>query len=184
MQAWLEVATDARLLRGNTYFTRTVTRRCPGERDEPLPFATMRRATWEALPDCVRRGYQPLGQLTAAEREAWVSSLQVRRASDGREEFFERIVSRLSELERDPNLMAELLVRQMQQSSAEGLRYLETQADPRSFRDGNGGPLEQDAGAQILRRRVAQADAQRTGPSPAEPCATPCCSAPRASATP
>ena len=163
MEAWLDVATDARLLRGNTYFTRTVTRRCPDERDEPLPFATIRRTTWEGLPDCVRRGYQPLGQLTAAESEGWVSSLQVRQASDGREEFFERIVSRLSELERDPNLMAELLVRQMQQSSAEGLRYLETQADPRSSRDGNGAPLEEDAGAQILRRRVAQADAQRTG---------------------
>jgi hypothetical protein len=45
--------------------------------------------------------------------EAWVSSLQVQRAGDGRDEFFERVVSRLSELERDPTLMAELLYRQM-----------------------------------------------------------------------
>src|SRR6185295_14116776 len=33
MEAWLEVATDSRLLHGNAYFTRTVTERCPGERD-------------------------------------------------------------------------------------------------------------------------------------------------------
>jgi adenosine deaminase CECR1 len=95
--------------------------------------------------------------------EAWVSSLQVQRAGDGRDEFFERVVSRLSELERDPTLMAELLYRQMQQASAEGLRYLETQADPRSFRDGSGAALEEDAGAEVLRRRLAQVDAQRTG---------------------
>jgi adenosine deaminase CECR1 len=163
MQSWLEVATDTRLLHGNSYFTRTVTERCPGEPEEPLLFATIRRATYAALPDCVRRAYKPLGDLTAAEKEAWVSSLQVQRRSDGREEFFEQIVGRLSELERDPDLIAELLVRQLQQASAEGLRYLETQADPRGSRDANGAALTEDAAAEILRQRVAQADAQRTG---------------------
>lgn len=163
MEAWLEVATDSRLLHGNAYFARTVTERCPGERDEPLRFATIRRATYDALPECLKRAHKPLGELTAAEKEAWVSSLQLRKAGEGRDEFFERIVSRLSELERDPYLIAELLVRQMQQSKAEGLRYLETQADPRGSLDASGAPLGQDAGAEILRRRVAQADALQTG---------------------
>ena len=163
MDAWLEVATDSRLLHGNRYFTRTLTERCPGERDEPLQFATVRRATYDTLPECVKHGYKPLDQLTPTEKEAWVSSLQVQKPSDGRDEFFERIVDRLSELERDPHLMAELLYRQMKQASDEGLRYLETQVDPRSFRDPAGAAIGQDAGAMILRQRVAQADAQGTG---------------------
>ena len=144
MAEWFRVAAT-----GN-YYARW---RQAGCGEEPS-FYTVRAATYEALPACARGDYKRLSQFTVAERAAWISALELDQPGEGREEFFARLVRRHGELERDPELMALMLVEQLRQAKAENLLYVETQLDPRGFRNADGTRLGEDKGAEYIRRRL------------------------------
>ena len=154
MRRWLELALEKKRF----YYTRVKTSVCENEA-QPLAFYTVRSSTYEALPACMRADYKRLDQLTADERKAWVSAMELDQPGEARDELFERIVRRLGEMERDPELMTELLVEQMRQAKAENTLYLEPQLDPRGFRNADGTRMGEDKAADFVRRRLrTQAD--------------------------
>jgi adenosine deaminase CECR1 len=148
VQFWLEGA--ARL----HYYTRFRVSAC--EKDDPLLWLNLREDTLGRIPACVQHDFTPVDSLTPAQQAAWIAALTLD-GDEEKEEFFERIVRRLGNLERDPELMADALVVAQEQLQAENAVYLETQADPRFFQR-----LSQDAGADVFRRRLKQADSVRT----------------------
>lgn len=158
-----EFATDPRRLQGNEYFTRVKISPCSGDRQPPLLFENVQRSTYRGLPDCVRSDFAPLATLSPALREQWISAMKLDQPGEGRNEFFEAIVIRLRELARDPYLKPDFLVENMKRFGAEGLRYLETQANPTSFQDLEGHPIDPEAAVQRYRDRLAQPDAKATG---------------------
>lgn len=89
---------------------------------------TLRPESVRKLPACVQQQFAPVARLTAQQRQAWLSALTLDREDELRDEFFERIVSRLGDLELDADLMAEALVVAQRQLRAEHAVYLETQA--------------------------------------------------------
>ncbi len=160
MEDWFTLAVAR-----NTYFTRLRLSDCGSADSERLLYLTLRRSSYLRLPDCVRKDFAPLAALSPMERQGWISSLQLDLPGEGREEFFEKIVPRLSELEEDPAIIPELLVRQLRQSAAEGVRYVETQTDPLSFHNPDESEMPWKAGAELYRKRLAQPDALATGVS-------------------
>lgn len=109
------------------------------------------------LSACQRRDFTPVRSLSESQRRTWISALTLD-GNEAREEFFERIVLRLGDLERDPRLISEALVVAQRQLQAQNAVYLETQADPRGFAG-----MNEDQGAEVIRRRLAQADSVDTG---------------------
>lgn len=152
MRRWLELAIEKKRL----YYTRLRTSVCPGE-ETPLAFYTVRSSTYESLPACVRADYQRLDLLTAEQRRQWVSAMELDQPGEARDELFERIVRRLGEMERDPELMTELLFEQMRQAKSENTLYLEPQFDPRGFRHPSGARMGEDKAAAFVRERLRAA---------------------------
>lgn len=148
--------------KSDSYYTRIRISKCAGEAD-PLLFTTVRRINYQSLARCVREDYKALDALTSAERDAWVSAVTMDRPEEGRDELFDRIVRRLEELEKDPALMAELLVEQQRLYAKENILYLETQLDPRGFRRADGTVMPSDEGANVIRQRLRQPDSLETG---------------------
>jgi len=149
MSFWLEGAA-----RGG-YETRVRLGRC-GDTD-PLQWLTLRKDSVERLPKCQQRDFQSVGSLSERQRRDWVSALTLDGA-ESRDEFFERIVLRLGDLERDPKLISDALVVAQRQLQAQNAIYLETQADPRGFSG-----VTEDEGAEVIRRRLTEPDSRETG---------------------
>jgi adenosine deaminase CECR1 len=149
MTYWLEGAA-----RGN-YYTRSRLSPC-GETD-PLQWLNLRSDSVSHLPPCERRDFTPVRSLSESQRRAWISALTLD-GNEARDEFFERIVLRLGDLERDPRLISDALVVAQRQLQAQSGVYLETQADPRGFAF-----MGEDQGAEVIRRRLNQPDSTGTG---------------------
>ncbi len=145
------------------YYTRVRLSDCGPADGYRLQYGVIREASLRELPPCVQQDYKRLADLSPAEREAWISALQLDKPGEGRDEFFERAVSRIGALEQDPELMPELLVHQQRQSAAENVRYIETQAYPSRFIDDAGSVLSPAEAADRYRRRLAAPDALATG---------------------
>jgi adenosine deaminase CECR1 len=129
---------------------------------ETLQWTALHPDSVRKLPPCEQSDFVPMRSLTAHQKRAWLSALTLDDSETGKpcskDEFFERAIPRLGDLERDPQLMADALVAAQQQLRAENALYLETQADPRGFPG-----LTEDQGADIFRRRLAQPDSAATG---------------------
>jgi adenosine deaminase CECR1 len=148
---WLKGAAQ-----GN-YWTRFRLSSC-GESD-PLQWLNLRKDSVDRLPACPRHDYTSVRSLDQAQRRAWISALTLD-GNESRDEFFERIVLRLGDLERDPRLISDALIVAQRQLQAENAVYLETQADPRGFAN-----LTEDQGAEVIRKRLARPDSLKTGVS-------------------
>jgi adenosine deaminase CECR1 len=129
---------------------------------EVLQWTVLRTDSVRKLAVCEQGDFIPMRKLTAGQKRAWLSAMTLDEdesgKADSRDEFFERAIPRLGDLERDPQFMADALVVAQQQLRAENAVYLETQADPRSFAG-----MTEDQGAEVLRRRLAQPDSLATG---------------------
>ena len=160
---WYAFATDKARTRGNEFYTRTRFGNCPDDDGTLIRFRTIQRATWRKLSDCRKAEYQLLSSLDPELKAEWLSSLKLDRPGEGRNEFFDVIGSRVGEMSRDPYLFMDLLVETMRRYGAEGLRYLETQAGPSSFRDQDGNLIDTERGVQFFRDRLSRPDAKATG---------------------
>jgi adenosine deaminase CECR1 len=149
-------------LKNNRYFTRVRFANCPDATDTLL-FRTIQQSTYNALRDCVKPEFQALDSLTQKQQEDWTSALILDKPGEGRNEFFELIVARLTEPARDPELSAALLDRLLERYSREGLTYLETQAHPLNFQDAEGKPVPSDIGANAFRKTLAKPQVKRLG---------------------
>ncbi len=106
------------------YYTRLRLSDCGAADAGRLQYEVIRESSLRKRPPCVQQDYKRLADLTSAEREAWISALQLDKPGEGRDEFFERVVLRIGEMEQDAELMPELVLHQMRKSAAEHVRYI------------------------------------------------------------
>jgi adenosine deaminase CECR1 len=161
-EQWYAAATDPKRAHDEIY-TRTRFNNCEDGAQPFLRFRNIRRATYLALSDCRKTEYEKLAALSPALKEQWMSSLKIDRPGEGRNEFFEAIPPRLTDLTRDPWLMTDLLVESLQRYGAQGLRYLETQTTLGAFTDENGRPMDPDRASQFYRDALHQPEAKASG---------------------
>lgn len=155
-------ATDPARTHNNEYFTRVSIQNCAGAPPQTLLYRTIQRSTYAKLSDCEKEEYKPLAGLSQRLKEEWLSAMRIDRPGEGRNEFFEVIVPRYGDLMRSPYLLPDLLVEKMKMARAEGVRYIETQAQP-VFVDAEGTRLPVADALRILRERLQQPDAVATG---------------------
>jgi adenosine deaminase CECR1 len=136
---------------------------CPHEGVVSLRFLTIQRSRWSALPQCLQSDFTPLDALSAAERDAFLSSLRIDTPGEGRDEFFEAIVNRPGDLFRNVDIAADLLAQMIVRYRAEGLQYLETQFRLTRMIDEQGNPVPPERALQRLRARLGQADVTERG---------------------
>ncbi len=158
------VLTDPSRNGGDTFYTRV---RYANHPESPLPFVkfhTIRRFSYEALPEALRGEYELLTALSPADRDAWLSSLVIDEPGEGRDEFFTvSMWARLGNIYSNPHVIFELLVENLKAFGAEKIRYVETQFDIRGLIDNAGRPIPVGEAAALLERRLARSDAVETG---------------------
>ena len=126
-----ELATDTSVNGNQTFHTRVRMNACERTCPQPLIyFHTIGETSWQELPECCREEYEPLTELSAAKREAWLSSTRIDQEGEGRTEFFEIIWPRIGEVLAQAHLVAEIAVLNMELFAAEGVRYIEFQNQP------------------------------------------------------
>ncbi|HUI79021.1 MAG TPA: hypothetical protein VLY24_13940 [Bryobacteraceae bacterium] len=158
-----DAAIDPKRTNGNEFYTRTLINNCPDSTEPLILYRNIQRSTYEKLSDCRKKEYQKLAGLSARAKADWISSLVLDREGKGRNEFFEVRGERVGELTNDPWLVTDMLVQTMKNYSAEGLRYLETQAGAAAFRDHDGRPIDPERGVAMYREALARPDAKATG---------------------
>lgn len=99
------------------------------EEQAPLLYANVTRETWESMTPCEKGEYAPIRDVP---RESWISSLILDRPGEGRDEFFERIVPRLTPLIRDTAAFGQVFRRSLPRWKAENIRYIELMGQPRT----------------------------------------------------
>ena len=157
------VCTDPARNGGETFFTRA---RFAGQADAVDPTAyyrTIRRKSYEMLPEKVRAEYVPLSGLTPAEREQWLASLRLDGTGDGRLEFFSHIWPRFGQVEHCLPVITELLVENMKAFGAEHVAYLETQFLVEGMVDNDGNTVPDDKAVAFVRERLSRPDVAATG---------------------
>jgi len=162
-EQWYAAATDPKRRHDNEFYTHTRFNNCPDSSEPPLRFRNIQRASYLAMSDCRKAEYEALAALSPSLKQQWISALKIDHPGEGRNEFFEAISPRLSEMAHDPWLTTDLLVESMKQYGAQGLRYLETQMTVGSFIDRDGGKMDIDRSAQIFRDALNRSDAKATG---------------------
>jgi adenosine deaminase CECR1 len=163
-ETWFQLATDKSLNGGREFYTRVKINNCSEQCETPLLYyRTIRETSWKALPSCCQIEYKPMSQLTPSEKGAWLSSVKLDKATEGRDEFFEKTWSRLGHLSRDANLIAELMVENMKLFGAEGVRYIEWQHGPFGRTDPTGAELDPHELSALYQERLSRPDARATG---------------------
>lgn len=118
---WYEAAKDR-------FYTRVRVSGCR-EEQAPLLYANAPRQAWEAMEPCEKGDYAPVREVP---RDAWISSLILDRPGEGRDEFFERIVQRVTPLNRDTDVFGEVFRRSAKRWAAENILYVELMGQPRA----------------------------------------------------
>lgn len=158
-----QLATDESVNGSQTFRTRVRINECSEACATPLSyFHTISEPAWDAMSPCCREEYEPLEELSEAQRNDWLSSTRIDRAGEGRNEFFEAIWPRVDDVLTQATILAELAVENMERFGDEGLRYVEFQLSPWNRRHGER-PLTDDEFHEILRARLAKPDALATG---------------------
>ncbi|MEM7503157.1 MAG: adenosine deaminase [Pseudomonadota bacterium] len=166
---WYELAL-AQHERGYRYFTKVRIDNCRdyggnqfGLAPYLLLFRNITAAQHDALSTCEKGEFKALDALDDREKAGWFDSIRLDKPYEGRDEFFQTHWQRLGALTQNPWLQAETLVRNMQAFAEEGVRYLELQVAIQGFEDPQGKAISPAEVGEILRQRLADDDAQRTG---------------------
>ena len=154
---------------GYRYYTKQLINNCDGAAEEArrVPYLllhhTIDHLTYAALNECERQEYVPLEELSETQKKRWLDSLRLDRPHEGRDEFFERHWSRLGDLTRNPYLVADALVANMQDYAGEGLLYIEPQVPIFGFVSAGGEPITPDQVMGIYGARLQEDDAVASG---------------------
>ncbi|MFT4768487.1 MAG: adenosine deaminase CECR1 [Glaciecola sp.] len=156
--------------RGYHYYTRVKINNCRAfggnafvENPYLLLFTNIQESAYTALSACEKEEYLPLNELNVNQKDAWLDSLRLDKAHEGREEFFQTHWQRMGDLYLNPYLAADALVRNMQAFGAEGLMYMESMIGVLGFIDAEGQQISPDDVADIYRSRLRDEDALATG---------------------
>jgi adenosine deaminase CECR1 len=160
----------AEAARGYSYYTRVRIGNCApyghneyGGSKALLLFKDIQSSTFDTLDACGRSEFKPLQDLDPGEKLAWLESMRLDQPYEGRDEFFEAIWERIDALIRNPHLVCDVLLRNMQAFGAEGVAYVETQQgiDNGVRPDGSSYTVEETA--DIFRQCLASPQARATG---------------------
>ncbi|MBU3022635.1 adenosine deaminase [Aestuariibacter sp. A3R04] len=169
-QWWYALATDKDSNGGYEYYTRVSPSLCQGLSpdtfgpDNPfMLFRTVQASTWRRLPDCEKTHYRSLSALSDEQKAAFLNSVRLDKQHEGRNEFFETHWQRLNELTRNPYIVGQLLVKNMQAYQTENVRYLETQVNVHGMMDATGSPLSAETALSILLEALNSPTAKATG---------------------
>ena len=156
---------------GYVYYTKTAINGCRPHDDYDdfgaspylLLFRTIQSHNYQQLDACEQGEYKRLADLTRAERQSWMHSIELDKPSEGRAEFFGKHWQRINDLSSNPHLMAELLFRNMAAFGREGLHYLETMLGVFDYLKPDGQVYAPEEVLDIYTARIAKRDAQKTG---------------------
>ena len=167
---WYDIATSPQRNGGYEYFTKTRILHCRGygtnefgPNPQYLLFRTIQASSYQALSDCEKQEYQPLSALSEEQKQAFLNSIRLDKAHEGRNEFFETHWQRLNELVANPHIGAHILLKNMQAFASEGLQYLETQVNVDRAQDNKGNPLSPEQTLSIYLDMLASPQAKATG---------------------
>lgn len=169
-QWWYELASDSNKNGGYRYFTRVTRNNCePYGADQfnygsvSFLFHTISQQTWATLSHCKQQEYAPMAQLTEAQKNGFINSIELDKPYEGRDEFFERHWQRLNALTNNPHIMAKILLNNMQEYQQENLLYLETQQNLRNMKRPDGSTYTEEEALAIFTDMLASPAAQQTG---------------------
>jgi adenosine deaminase CECR1 len=167
---WLWEAALAQQTKGYTYYTKVRIQNCLeygtneyGRNPYLLLFKNIPSSDYEKLDSCQKSEYKRLQDLDSRERSAWLSSLRLDLAGEGRDEFFEAQWRRIDGLLENPQITCEILHRNMEAFGKEGVAYLETQTELEGFRNADGSPISIDEMADRYRSCLASPEAKASG---------------------
>jgi adenosine deaminase CECR1 len=167
---WYWDAAMAAEQRGYVYYTRVRIENCaPYGHDEYGParalllFKNIQAFTFEKLDACGKSEFKRLQDLDAPERQAWLESMRLDQPYEGRNEFFDAIWDRISDLLKNPYLICDVLLRNMEAFGREGVVYLETQQGAEGAVKPDGSPYSVDEVVTIYRQFLASPQARATG---------------------
>jgi adenosine deaminase CECR1 len=167
---WFWDAAMAEEPRGYVYYTRVRIENCaPYGHDEFGPakalllFKTIQASSYQALDACGQSEFKRLQNLDAREKEAWLNSMRLDQPYEGRNEFFDAIWDRINDLLRNPHLIADILLRNMQAFGLEGVVYLETQQGVQGAVKPDGSPYSVEETVAIFRQLLGSPQAKATG---------------------
>jgi adenosine deaminase CECR1 len=166
---WYYEAAVAQADNGYRYFTKQRINNCDGAAEEhrPVPYLllhhTIDHLSYAALNECEQQEYVALEDMSDVQKTRWLNSLRLDRPHEGRNEFFEMHWLRLGNLGRNPYLVSDVLVANMQAYAAEGVVYIEPQVPIAGFVTANGEPITPDQMMGIFNARLQEDDAVATG---------------------
>ncbi len=156
---------------GYIYYTKVKINNCKygsneyGGKPYLMMFVNLQESEFEKLDDCEKAEYKRLQDLTDIEKQAWKNSIRLDKPSEGRQEFFGTHWTRLGDLNANPYLTVNMLVKNMQAFSQEGLLYLETQTGVKGFKHPDGSPFDTEEVYNLYQKRLADKDVLATGMS-------------------
>jgi adenosine deaminase CECR1 len=125
-----------------------------------LEFHTVLDSTWSALPPCCRSEYEPLSELDANRKAAWITAMRIDGEGEGCEELGPLAEAR--EVIDQAGLLVEAAVENQKLLAHENVSYVEFQLSPFGRREGER-VLPPDEFHRLLAERLARDDARETG---------------------
>jgi adenosine deaminase CECR1 len=167
---WFWDAAMAAENRGYVYYTRVRIGNCApygnnefGPAKALLLFKDIQASTFAGLDQCGKSEFKRLQDLDAREKQAWLDSMRLDQPYEGRNEFFDAIWDRINDLLRNPYLICDILLRNMQAFGQEGVVYLETQQGAEGAVKPDGSPYSVDEVIAIYREFLASPQAKASG---------------------
>ena len=133
LSEWWWDAALAQAPRGYVYYTKVRIDNCVPYGGNEYSFApylilfrTIQGSSYEQLDACQKGEYRRLQDLNATEKQGWLDSIRLDTRHEGRNEFFGRHWERLNDLWRNPHVVADILLRNMQAFPGRGRRRTES----------------------------------------------------------
>jgi adenosine deaminase CECR1 len=167
---WYWDAAIASAERGYIYYTKVKINNCVpfgsneyGGNGYLLLFRILSQQQYAALDACQKGEYKRLQDLDPKEKSGFLESMRLDESFEGRDEFFQAIWIRINEMLRNPYIIAEILLKNMEAFGREGVVYLETQQGVDGAVKADGTPYGNDEVADIFRAALASPRARATG---------------------
>ncbi len=166
---WWWDAALAQEERGYTYYTKVRIENCEpydvnefGGSPYLMLFRNLQASNYAKLSACEKSEYKRLQDLSPAEKTGWLNSIRLNRKYEGRDEFFSTHWQRLNDLGENPYVISEILYRNMDAFSKEGVVYLELMSGAIGYLKPDGSVFPPDEVVAIYRQRMAEKDAKAT----------------------
>ena len=125
---WWWDAALAQQARGYTYYTKVRIENCEpygvnefGHAPYLMLFRNVQASNYDKLSACEKTEYKRLQDLSPQQKIGWLNSIRLNRSYEGRDEFFSTHWQRLNDLGANPYVISEILYRNMDAFSREGV---------------------------------------------------------------